>query len=86
MKNVEKPQLKKCIFMLCDEFELIMKRLGFNAECGYDGIYFSKANEIIYDEDAYKALSDYFDVKVTSVHCDDCEYMGAWIVYKEKEI
>ena len=90
MRNVRSSQLKKCIFMNVDDFkEIFIDIFGeydgdtneidveFNTS---DGIYFCA----ISNQDVYEKLSEYFDVKVTSVHLDDCEYLGVWICYKEE--
>ena len=44
-----------------------------------DGIsyYYENDEEI----DINEALSRYYGVQVTSIHADDCEYAGIWIVY-----
>ena len=85
MKNARESQLKKCIFLLADEFKEITEGLGIQTDTGWEGVFFSKGEEDIDDGDVYKALSEYFGVEVTSVHCDDCDYMGVWVVYKELE-
>lgn len=82
MKNVRENQLKKCIFFLYDEFEEVIKDFGISAEIDYDGIAFAKGNEDINNEAVYAILSKHFDVDVTSIHCDDCDYIGVWVVYK----
>ena len=33
---------------------------------------------------SYEKLGEYFDVQITSIHIDDCDYVGVWIVYKEE--
>lgn len=53
-----------------------------------DGLYYDdtdKANETDthYNENITDLLSEYFNVNVTSVHADGCEYLGVWICYKE---
>ena len=87
MKNVRENQLKKCIFMEADEFKKVFANVfgeydedtnEIEVEFGYDGIYFCA----ISNEDVYKELSKYFDVEITSIHIDDFDVMGVWIVYK----
>lgn len=82
MKNIEQYQLKKAISMKYKEFLELMEKLGFLVDYD-DGLYI--ADDSTTDEDAMNALSEYFDVKVTSVHVDDHADMGVWIVYKDKE-
>jgi len=85
MKNVRENQLKKCIFLTDDEFKSVFaerfsKYEDVDVEIdAYEGIYFCG----ISNEEVYKNLSEYFDVEITSIHIDDCEYTGVWIVYKE---
>lgn len=82
MKNTEQYQLKNAISMKYKEFLELMEKLGFLMD--YDnGLYLADNSRT--DEDAMNALSEYFDVKVTSVHVDDHADMGVWIVYKDKE-
>lgn len=85
MKNVNKNQLRKCIFLTGDEFRKITDNLGIQSDLSWEGIFYSKDDDDINDCDVYKALSEYFGVKVTSVHCDDCDFIGVWVVYKETE-
>lgn len=89
MKNVKSWQLKTCIFMDMDEFdEIIKKVVSENIIVSYgliDGIYFENKNnteEFINEQDIYKKLAQYFDVKtITSIHIDDFDITGVWICY-----
>ena len=91
MKNVENYQLKKCIFMELDDYKELINKItdGLKSvEYEYDGIYYedtekAEETETYWNEDITETLSKYFDVTVTSVHADDCEYLGVWICYKE---
>lgn len=79
MKNVRETQLKKCIFKEYDEFKRdIVMALGKDTtvECDYEGI------SIDCDENVLDVLSKYYDVEVTSIHIDDCDIIGVWIVYR----
>lgn len=92
MKNVRLEDLKKCIFMLYDEFAALICALTDGmAEIGYDeGIYITssfKAKGTGYEPsnaEIMRNLSDYFAVNVTSFHSDDCDLRGVWICYKEE--
>ena len=88
MKNVKSWQLKTCIFIDMDEFdEIIKKVVSDNIVVSYclDGIYFENKNnteEFIDEQDIYKKLAKYFDVKtITSIHIDDFDIVGVWICY-----
>ena len=79
MKNVRDYQLKKCIFMDYDMFKQEAKKIFGNnvvVECDYEGI------SIDYDGNILEALSEYYGVEVTSIHIDDCDIIGVWIVYR----
>lgn len=89
-KNINEYQLKKCIFYTLDEYEeLIKKLLGEDVNVSvedFTDLYYESTNDedegISFDE-IKAALEKYFDVEVTSIHTDGCEYTGVWIVYKE---
>lgn len=89
MKNVKENQLKKCIFMKLAEFEsLVIQITDGLKEVEYEfGMYYidtdkAEAMDVYWNEDIEKTLSKYFGVNVTSVHADDCDDVGVWIVYK----
>lgn len=90
MRNIEDSQKKSCIFLLSDEYTRLINTI-FNGrvsvEYALDGISYTHENDNIdvTDEKVNDALSAYYDVKVTSVHADDCDYMGVWICYREEE-
>lgn len=91
MRNVNNYMLKKCIFLTSDEYECILKKLfgdTIRVEFSMDGIWVGYDGEDFLDvceePDIYTKLAAYFDVtEVTSVHMDDCEYVGVWICYKD---
>ena len=89
MKNVRENQLKKCIFMELDEFkDLINKVTDGLKEVDYEfGLFYmctDKAETIntYWNEDIEVTLSRHFDVTITSIHADDWDDTGVWIVYK----
>lgn len=79
-----------CIFETIDEFEQVIKCLlgdDVVVDVDFGELYFeSKQNEDegIDTETIYKALSSYYNVDVTSIHTDGCEYLGVWIAYNER--
>ena len=85
MRNVRENQLKKCIFKLYSEFEKdVIDALGDDVEvsCDYDNIYFECNEEPLCTEEVLGGMSKYYDVEVTSIHIDEYEPVGVWIVYK----
>ena len=88
MKNIKPNQLKKCIFLTQTEMEQILtetlqKTVTVNVSLyGLEPCTEDNDEDI---DDCYlcNVLSGYFDVNVTSIHIDDCEYVGVWVVYKE---
>lgn len=89
MKNIKENQLKKCIFMLEEEFRKMFTNIfgeydGEENEIdveinAYEGIYFDAVTE----EEVYEKISEYYGVNVTSIHIDQCDNIGIWICYKE---
>ena len=88
IKNVNQIQLKKAIFMDEEEFQNLLNGFDIKADIGYDGICFSDiSGETFYDDESLnEILSEHFGVKVTSIHADDCDCIGVWIVYKNQEL
>ena len=85
MKNVRQTQLKKAIFCTLDEFrDIVYDICGDNADVDfdYDGLSFNDGDGNY--QGVIDALEKYFDVTITSIHADDCDYVGVWIVYKEE--
>ena len=86
MKNVKPNQLKKAIFYTLDEFrELVYELCGEDADVDfdYDGLSFSDGDGNY--QGVTEALEEYFNVTITSIHADDCDYVGVWIIYREEE-
>ena len=86
IKNVFKEQLKRCVFLTDDEFKRILRQYDIEPEYSYDGITYIdvKNQDDIANEDVCEMLSEYFNTKVTSIHIDDCEYVGVWVAYREE--
>ena len=85
MKGAKEHQLKKCIYLTLDEFEEIVFNLydePIEIEVSLDGITIMTDKDCVDVDELYQRLAKYFDVdEVTSIHADDCEYVGIWIVY-----
>lgn len=90
MKNVNKYQLKKCIFLTIEEFDEILKTVYPDSEVNisydFEGMSVDVDDDGVDVNDMYQKLAEYFDVNtVTSIHIDDCDTVGVWIVYKNEE-
>lgn len=89
MKNVTESQLKKAIFMEFIDFnELVLSLTDGLHQAEFEfGLFYSPTDKAEEEENYFKGdidtlLSEYFDVNVTSVHADDKDITGIWIVYK----
>ena len=87
MKNVRPNQLKKCIFVDVEELQAILSAIyeeDIIVHISLDGMWYEGETDLdIGDDDVCQELSKYYDVNVTSIHIDDCDYVGVWVVYKE---
>ena len=86
MKNVCENQLKKCIYIDdIEEFERVVKLATDTdviVEATMEGIDFYFRDPLKADNvDVLAALSRYYGVQITSIHMDDAEYTGIWLVY-----
>ena len=80
MKNLNKANLKTCIFLRKDEFKRICKDLEIQIEIEFDALYFNSPSE----SEALSQLAKYFDVeRISSIHTDSEEFdLGVWLVYR----
>ena len=87
MKNVRTNQLKKCICVETEDFTAIVKGLfgeGMYVTYTTEGLDICTNEDVIDIDELHESLASYFDVKeVTSVHIDDCDFIGVWVVYKD---
>ncbi len=88
MKNVRPAQIKTTIILNLDEYKEVVNTLFPHTyvHCEMDGLWYERDEGFaeFSDEDLRIALAQHFDVSaVTSVHIDDCDCVGVWIVYKE---
>lgn len=86
MKNVNKNELKTAICIELDRFRRLIAELSDNdIKVDYDFEFgISYETDSIDDPDTFviHKLTEYFDVNVTSIHTDDYDPIGVWIVYK----
>lgn len=88
MNNIRPNQLKTAIFLDFDEYQKLVNTLfpHTHVHCETDGLWYEREEGLPEFEngDLYAAMAKHFDVyEVSSVHIDDCDYVGVWIVYKE---
>jgi hypothetical protein len=84
MKNINGETLVKCILIMSDDFDRLIKQLypdeETSTEYSMDGI-----SVYVNDEqptDLFKRLAEHYGVKeVQSIHIDDAEYVGVWLAY-----
>ena len=99
MKNLKSCQIIKSAILSMDEFEEAVKSAtGCNVVpvCDIYGIHYTGSSEFydavfeagFEDEEEYikHSLSEYFDIEITSIHMDDCDYSGIWIAFKDISI
>ena len=89
MKNAENFLKKTCIALDIEDYTHIIEKLTNNeltAEVDFEGqlCYIPTKDDVtdITHEAVNNMLSDYFDVKVTSVHIDSFDLPYVLIVYK----
>ena len=88
MQNVRPNQCKTAIIFDLDEYKEVVNTLFPHTyvHCETDGLWYERDEGFpeFSDEDLYLALAQHFGVSVvTSIHIDDCDLVGVWIVYKE---
>ena len=88
MKNVRENQLKKCIYVEAEDFTAIVQGLFENEHIDVtytvEGLDICTDNDVVDVGELFEGLAKYFDVKeVTSIHIDDFDFIGVWIVYKD---
>lgn len=85
MKNISENAKKTCIFIEESEFNALINRLlpGYKVDYSLDGMSIYNDEDCVDDTLLHKKLAAHFDVgEVTSIHADDCDVIGVWIVYK----
>lgn len=87
MRNVRVTQLRSCIVLESEEYDYVLSRIYPDSEVSteytLEGISIEIDGELPDTDDLHERLAKYYDVeKVTSVHMDDCDNIGVWIVYE----
>lgn len=89
MRNLTKNQLKKAIFMRLSDFEDVVEKAIPDVKVSYceEALFYdAEPDRTVEKDEIYEALSEYFDVYVTSIHTDGYEDVGVWIVYQDKTV
>jgi len=77
MKNVKNNMIKTAIFIELNKFKkLVIELTGEDFNVDYD-IY----DGLCVTDNGIEALEKHFDVKITSIHADDFDTIGVWIIY-----
>lgn len=85
MKIEYKSKVKTTLCFPYYEFERLLPQ-GVVPHYDLDGLWFGNLKEDETDEDIYAFLEKELDVKISSIHIDDCENcIGVWIVIKDEE-
>lgn len=78
---------KTCLVMPFEDFEeLLTKEMpNVKVEIDVDGLHYINYDEdrVVEEDEVCDVLSDALNVKVSSVHIDDYDWTGVWIVYNE---
>ena len=90
MKNITSTQLKNTVYLNADEFEDIVNSIYPSTRVHFcnDGIWYDREDNLPeFEDDAlFEALAAYFGVaRVASIHIDDCDYVGVWVVIEEND-
>jgi hypothetical protein len=64
--------------------EILQETVTVNVDLYGLSYYTEEDREDFNNEYLCNILSKYYDVNVTSVHIDDCDDVGIWVVYKEE--
>ena len=76
---------RNCLYFSAKEFaELMEKWFNANVDFSLDGIWIGTDADEVPMEEIYEKIEEAFDVvKVTSIHMDDSDDIGVWVVYEE---
>lgn len=89
MKNIRKNQIKTCIFLEKEELEKIIREMSkerVEVRLELDGMWYENLDGNYHEDEYYQELLEkYFDVKINSIHIDDCDRVGIWLVLKASE-
>jgi hypothetical protein len=88
-KNIAENRKRTCIVLLLEEAERLIEEeldkeiVNINLDLEWGVSFTDEDNVEIPDDDIKKAFGRIFDVRVTSIHADDSDPVGLWIVYEE---
>ena len=80
---------KKCIFFTLDEFRFLVQSLyeqDVYVDASLDGLTVGLTEDDLPAEDLHERLEKRLNLhEVTSLHIDDCDECGVWVVYKDRD-
>ena len=87
LKNIQNFEKKNALLTTTCRFDKVLSEISngeIRASYCLDGIWYE--SDTIADADAFvrDKLSEYLGVNVTSIHLDDCDLIGVWIIYKDE--
>lgn len=88
MQNVRPTQLKTAIILTLDEYKEVVNTVAPHTyiHCETDGLWYERDEGFpeIEEDELRHMLAPHFGVaEITSIHIDDCDYVGVWLIYKE---
>ena len=86
MQNVTENQKKNAICLSLDEFKEVVNTVMPHTYVYFeDGLWYEREQGYpeVSEAQLYSLLAVHFDVaEITSIHADDCDVVGVWVVYK----
>lgn len=86
MQNVKENQKKNAICLSLDEFREVVNTVMPHTYVYFeDDVWYEREEGYpeVSETQIYSLLATYFNVaEITSIHTDDCDLVGVWIVYK----
>ena len=78
---------KSCLLMPFEDFDSLLDGLNphIKVEIDLDGLHYINYDEdrVVEEDEICDLLSDAFETRVSSVHIDDYDWTGVWVVYSE---
>ena len=86
MLHARVSQIKNCIYLNEDEFISVLEEIypdyKIDVRCSNDGLLIDVNGDCPDTADLHERLRKYYNVyEIESIHIDDAEAIGIWIVY-----